>query len=75
MRPASRFAGVPTSTQTTGVRQLARLDAVGPVSLLPRLRDVDTFRAAVPLAALAPHSPFAAMLETPATQRQLVRTS
>lgn len=69
------FAGVPTSTKTTGVRQLARLYAVGPVSLLPRLRDVDTFRDAVAVAALAPHSRFAAMLETLDTQRQLVRTS
>ena len=53
--------GVPTSRADTGARQVARLRAAGlQVHLLPELRDVDTVSDALAVAALTPHSRFAA---------------
>lgn len=58
------FAGVPMSTAQTGAAQRARLAQLGlHTALLPALRDVDTFDDAVAVAALAPWTRFAAMLE------------
>jgi glycosyltransferase A (GT-A) superfamily protein (DUF2064 family) len=55
------FAGVPMSADDTGARQLARLRAVGYApTALPVLRDVDTIADARAVAALAPHTRFAA---------------
>lgn len=71
----SVFRGVPMSTSTTGMRQFARLQLLGPVSLLPQLRDIDTFPDAVAVAALAPSSRFAAVLKTLTGRTQLVRTA
>lgn len=52
--------GVPMSTGTTGVRQLARLAAAGlAVGLLPELRDMDRFSDARQIAAELPGSRFA----------------
>ncbi|MGW0812463.1 TIGR04282 family arsenosugar biosynthesis glycosyltransferase [Streptomyces viridiviolaceus] len=62
--------GVPMSTPTTGAVQRARLLAAGlRVRDLPRLRDVDTAADARAVAALVPHSRFAARLAdcSPAT--------
>ncbi|MEU0008736.1 DUF2064 domain-containing protein [Streptomyces sp. NPDC006314] len=64
--------GVPMSTPLTGAVQRARLVAAGlRVRDLPRLRDVDVAADAHAVAALAPHSRFAACLArcTPATGR------
>ncbi|MFG2356374.1 DUF2064 domain-containing protein [Streptomyces sp. NPDC048521] len=64
--------GVPMSTPVTGAVQRARLVAAGlRVRDLPRLRDVDVAADARAVAALAPHSRFAARLArcTPATGR------
>ena len=56
--------GVPMSTSTTGIAQQARLQASGlRVSLLRRLRDVDTVEDAERVAAQAPDSRFACRLE------------
>lgn len=71
----SVFAGVPTSTPITGVRQFARLRAFGPVSLLPQLRDVDTFPDAVAVAPLIPRSRFASTLKALDRQPRLVGMS
>ena len=61
-RPDARLLrGVPMSRPDTGRIQLARLRAAGlPVTVLPRLTDVDTAADAARVAALAPHSRFAA---------------
>ncbi|MFG2603444.1 DUF2064 domain-containing protein [Streptomyces sp. NPDC048514] len=64
--------GVPMSTPETGAAQRARLVAAGlRVRELPRLRDVDVAADARAVAALAPHSRFAACLArcTPVTGR------
>ncbi len=58
------FDGVPMSTPHTGAAQHARLSELGlRTELLAPLRDVDTFDDAVAVAALAPWTRFAAMLE------------
>lgn len=55
------FTGIPTSQPDTGARQWARLDVLGlRTSLLPTLRDVDTWDDAVSVAAAAPAGAFAA---------------
>ena len=55
------FLGVPMSTVDTGARQQGRLRAIGSApSLLPELRDVDTYDDARLVAALTPGSVFAA---------------
>lgn len=55
--------GVPTSRDDTGALQLARLKAAGlTVGMLPELVDVDTIDDALAVAAIAPHSRFAAAL-------------
>ena len=55
--------GVPMSRDDTGRIQLGRLLAAGlNVRLLPELLDVDTFDDALEVAALAPHTAFAAEL-------------
>jgi rSAM/selenodomain-associated transferase 1 len=55
------FQGVPMSSPTTGATQLARLRELGlATTLLPRLRDVDTFDDALAVAGEAPESRFAA---------------
>jgi rSAM/selenodomain-associated transferase 1 len=60
----SVFDGVPMSTAQTGARQRARLDELGLRTVqLDTLRDVDTFDDATAVAALAPWTRFAAMLE------------
>jgi rSAM/selenodomain-associated transferase 1 len=57
------FTGIPMSERTTGARQLTRLHALGyRVEELPPLRDVDTAADARAVAALAPHTRFAAAL-------------
>jgi hypothetical protein len=54
-------AGVPTSRADTGERTLTALRAGGlRVQLLPELRDVDTMADALAVAALVPHTRFAA---------------
>ncbi len=51
------FRGVPMSHPDTGLRQLAALRAHGlEPSLLPSLRDIDTFEDARAVAALIPRS-------------------
>ncbi len=58
------FDGVPMSTAQTGAAQQARLSELGlRTARLGTLRDVDTFDDAVAVAALAPWTRFAAMLE------------
>lgn len=58
------LAGVPTSQDDTGARQLARLrDAGLRPHLLPALRDVDTAADARAVAALAPSGRFAATVQ------------
>ena len=71
---AALIAGVPTSRDDTGARTSATLRAAGlRVDLLCELRDVDTPADALAVAALAPHTRFAAAvaampaLHTPAT--------
>jgi rSAM/selenodomain-associated transferase 1 len=55
------FRGIPMSRDDTGARQLARLRAHGlDVATLPRLRDVDGIADAEHVAAIAPHTEFAA---------------
>jgi len=55
------FTGIPTSQPDTGTRQWARLDVLGlRTSLLPTLRDVDTWDDAVAVAAATPVGAFAA---------------
>lgn len=55
------FAGIPTSRGDTGSLQLARLEALGlRPSVLPALRDVDTWPDALAVARLAPDGAFAA---------------
>ena len=57
--------GIPTSRSDTGARQRARLEQRGlPPLLLPMVRDVDRWDDAVAVAALAPHTRFAARLGT-----------
>ena len=57
------FAGVPMSAGNTGLVQAARLATLGLVTAgLPPLLDVDTVDAARRVAAIAPHSRFAAVL-------------
>ncbi|WP_405591708.1 DUF2064 domain-containing protein [Streptomyces sp. NBC_01190] len=66
------LAGVPMSTPETGGRQRERLVSAGlTVRELPPLRDVDTAADAALVAALAPHTRFAAALArlTPAGVR------
>lgn len=61
--PLDVFAGIPTSRADTGVRQLARLGELGlETQVLPTRQDVDHPADAVAVAALAPHSRFAATL-------------
>lgn len=61
------FVGVPMSTESTGRDQEARLREHGlTVSLLPELRDVDRIDDARAVAALAPDSRFARVLEATA---------
>lgn len=61
--PVDVFRGVPTSTSTTGARQLRRLERLGlRVESLPPMRDVDTFADAIAVAALVPRSRFGAAL-------------
>ncbi|WP_152366017.1 TIGR04282 family arsenosugar biosynthesis glycosyltransferase [Microlunatus speluncae] len=58
-------AGVPMSTSSTGTDTLAALRSAGlRVSLLPALRDVDTIADARAVAAMAPHTGFAALIRT-----------
>ena len=60
----SVFDGVPMSTAQTGDRQAARLEELGlRTARLETLRDVDTFDDATAVAAHAPWTRFAAMLE------------
>lgn len=60
---AAAISGVPMSTSDTGVDQLDRLRALGlRVQLLDVLTDVDTVDTADEVAALAPHTHFAARL-------------
>ncbi len=60
-RPTDVFTGVATSQADTGARQLARLQDLGlATTLLPTQRDVDLPQDALAVAALAPHSRFAA---------------
>jgi glycosyltransferase A (GT-A) superfamily protein (DUF2064 family) len=60
---AAAISGVPMSTSGTGVHQLARLRSLGlRVQLLGVLTDVDTVDTADEVAALAPHTHFAARL-------------
>jgi glycosyltransferase A (GT-A) superfamily protein (DUF2064 family) len=63
--------GVPMSTDTTGVEQLARLAAAGlTVGILPELRDMDHFSDALQIATEIPGSGFAcAVVETAARVR------
>ena len=57
------FDGIPMSAADTGVRQRARLAALGlRVAVLPPLRDVDTIEDARAVAARAPAGRFAAAL-------------
>lgn len=57
------FDGIPMSDPSTGLRQLTRLHALGyRVRRLAPLRDVDTAADAHAVAALAPHTRFAAAL-------------
>ncbi len=57
------FAGVPMSVESTGAAQRARLRALGlRTAILPALRDVDLIADARAVAALAPHTRFAAAL-------------
>ncbi len=60
-RPDARvFAGIPMSSADTGVRQRARLQALGYAPAeLPELRDVDTIADARAVAAAAPQTRFA----------------
>jgi len=65
LRRADRrvFTGVPMSTADTGAAQRRRLVELGlRVRELPVARDVDTFADALEVAALAPHSRFAARM-------------
>jgi glycosyltransferase A (GT-A) superfamily protein (DUF2064 family) len=57
--------GVPMSTATTGMRQLAQLSALGLRCIeVNSLRDVDVIEDALAVAAVAPRSRFAAMLRS-----------
>jgi hypothetical protein len=57
------FAGVPMSTDHTAVAQLRQLHTLGlTCSLLPTLRDVDTFEDALAVASASPHTAFARAL-------------
>jgi glycosyltransferase A (GT-A) superfamily protein (DUF2064 family) len=61
------FLGVPTSRSDTGVRQAARLSALGlAVQLLDERMDVDTWADARVVAALAPWTRFAAAVRAAA---------
>ena len=59
-RPDPRvFHGVGMSSDDTGERQLARLGELGfRTSLLPELRDVDTYDDALAVAEMIPETPF-----------------
>lgn len=62
-RPADVFAGIATSQDDTGARQLQQLEAMGlRTRLLATKRDVDEPDDARAVAALAPHTRFAALL-------------
>lgn len=62
---ARAFVGVPMSTRFTHDAQLRRLRALGlRVERLPVLRDVDTFDDALAVAAQAPHTRFAAAIDS-----------
>jgi len=67
-RPDRRvFVGVPMSTSSTGSMQLRRMHELGlRPRALPRLRDVDRFRDAVAVAAIAPAGGFARILRATA---------
>jgi glycosyltransferase A (GT-A) superfamily protein (DUF2064 family) len=57
---ASVFAGVPMSSPHTGAVQRTRLAELGlETSILPAMRDVDTFADALTVAGQAPHGEFA----------------
>ena len=59
------FSGVPMSTDRTGALQRLRLLELGlRVGTLPKLRDVDCFADAEAVAAIAPATRFAAMLDS-----------
>jgi rSAM/selenodomain-associated transferase 1 len=58
------FEGVPMSLACTGAHQRRRLYELGlHTVMLPRLRDVDHYEDAVAVAAAAPHTRFATVLE------------
>jgi hypothetical protein len=60
---AGMFAGVPMSTDHTAAAQLRRLHTLSlTCSLLPTLRDVDTFEDALAVASASPHTAFARAL-------------
>ncbi len=62
-RPEDVFAGIATSRADTGARQFARLQSLGLTTrVLATHRDVDHPADAVAVAALAPHTRFAAVL-------------
>ncbi len=61
---AAVFAGVPMSSARTGAVQRARMTMLGlSPGILPPLRDVDTFDDALAVAAEAPDTRFAGLLE------------
>lgn len=70
LRPlGSLIRGVPMSTDTTGARQLARLDLHGlSTGLLPVLRDMDFFADAVEIAAGMPGTDFASAISAVSAQ-------
>jgi hypothetical protein len=71
---ARAFAGVPMSTAATGAAQRAALRRLGlRVVELPELRDVDTIADARAVAAVAPHTRFAAALAEAAATAQHAR--
>jgi hypothetical protein len=66
------FLGVPMHTARTGAAQLARLRALDlEVSLLPMIRDVDTFDDALAVATDVPHSRFARAVDAVARRLDL----
>ncbi|MBT2555920.1 DUF2064 domain-containing protein [Arthrobacter sp. ISL-5] len=74
LRPlGALIRGVPMSTETTGTRQLARLNRHGlATGLLPVLRDMDVFADAVEIAAALPGTDFASAVS--ATSARLARS-
>ncbi len=69
------FRGVPMSTSTTGVRQLARFRALGlSVVMLPELRDVDRVDDAWAVATESPGTAFAATFRAMQREERLSDT-